>query len=338
VDFPALGRQLGVRYLLEGNVRRVGANLRVTTQLLEAATGEAVWNAKFDRPLSELAELQEELVTDIAASLETQVYALEIERALKKPADITAWEAVARSMSMYRESDAAALQRGIEEAARAVAIAPDYAPGHANLAASLSDVYLFSPDDPAEVQRIRVIAKRALDLAPDDANVLCWVGEALCFTGFPEEGERYTRRAVSKAPGSGFLNYMHGLACTMTSRPEEALSYLKTAERLMPGSHLMWAVKSAQSYAYTELERWADADAAIDESLSLYPNHAFNQVFKALLCMHLERDGDANGCIRTARRLGWDLEQVERLWRRLRPNSPTFEANIAIIRALYAAT
>ena len=79
-NLAAVGRQLGVRYLLEGNVRRVGANLRVTTQLLEAATGEVLWAARFDRPLSELAELQEELVTDIAASLDAQVYSLELER------------------------------------------------------------------------------------------------------------------------------------------------------------------------------------------------------------------------------------------------------------------
>jgi TolB-like protein len=114
-DLSAVGRQLGVRYLLEGNVRRVGANLRVTTQLLEAETGASIWTAKFDRPLAELAELQEELVTDIAASLDAQVYSLEMERALKKPGDITAWEAVTRAMSAYRKYDAAAVVECIAE-------------------------------------------------------------------------------------------------------------------------------------------------------------------------------------------------------------------------------
>ena len=112
-DLSAVGRQLGVRYLLEGNVRRAGVNLRVATQLLEAATGEIVWTGKFDRPLAELAELQEELVTDIAGALDTQVYNLEVERALKKPADITAWEAVARAWFAYRNYDAAARVEGV---------------------------------------------------------------------------------------------------------------------------------------------------------------------------------------------------------------------------------
>ena len=339
-DLSAVGRQLGVRYLLEGNVRRVGANLRVTTQLLEAETGTAIWTGKFDRPLAELAVLQEELVTDIAASLDAQVYSLETARALKKPGDITAWEAVARSVSAYRKFDAAALLEGIAEAKRAVAIAPDYAPGHAALANALANAYLVSldDDDPAEVQRIRAIAERALALAPDDASVLGPAGQALSYLGDTEEGVRYTERAVRKAPGSGFMQCFHGMALCRLNRTEEALSYLKTAERLTPGSFVMWVVKAWQSGAYRELGRWAEADAVIDECLSLIPTWPMNHVYKAHLCARLGRDAQANRHIETARRMGMELAETERFWRRLWPNSPSFEADIAIVRALYAAT
>ena len=337
-DLAVLGRQLGVRYLLEGNVRRVGANLRVTTQLLEAETGAAIWTAKFDRPLAELAELQEELVTDIAAGLDTQVYSLEMERALKKPGDITAWEAVARCISAYRKWDTAAQANGIEEARRAVAIAPDYAPGHAMLASALGNAYLVSPDDPAEVQRIRAIAESALALAPVDTTVLGFGGQALCFVGYPEEGERYTGRAVRKAPGSGTAQFLHGVACTMLNHPEKALSHLKTAERLSPGWLLMWAVKAWQSRALQTLGRWEQAYAAADESIDLYPSFGFNFAAKAYLCLKLGRDAEVRRHIETARRLGWEAGLAELHWRRWAPNSPTLEADIATIRALYAAT
>jgi TolB-like protein len=337
-DLAALGRQLGVRYLLEGNVRRVGANLRVATQLLEAATGEIVWTGKFDRPLAELAELQEELVTDIAASLDAQVYSLEMERALKKPGDITAWEAVARCIAAYRKWDTAAQAEAIKEARRAVAIAPDYASGHAMLAVALGTHYLLSPDDPEEVQRIRTIAEYALALAPDDALVLSFVGNALCWIGYPEEGERHTGRAVRKAPGSGLMHLYHGIACGMLNRPEEALSHLKTAERLSPGWHLMWVVKEWQSRALQALGRWAEADAALVECIRLNPTHGGNQVHKALLCVQLGRDAEARRHIETARQLGFDLTPAELFWRRTASNSPRLDADIATISALYAGT
>lgn len=338
-DPAAVGDQLGVRYLLEGNVRRVGPNLRVTTQLLEAATGEIAWTGKFERPLTELAELQEELVTEVAASLDAQVYSLEMARALKKPGDITAWEAATRSLAAYRKWGSADIERAIDEARRAVAIAPDYAPGQAMLADALANAYLAaSPDDPAEVQRIRAIADRALSLAPDDASVLSFVGHALCCVGCPEEGVRHTERAVRKAPGSGQLQYQHGTACCFLGRHDEALSHLNTAVRLMLGSHLMWAVQVWRSRALCELERWPEADNAIDESIGLIPTFGFNHAFKARCCVALGRDAEARRHVEIARRLGWDLAQTERLGRRCVIYNSRLEANIAVVRDLYAAT
>ena len=336
-DIAALGRQLGVRYLLEGNVRRVGANLRVTAQLLEAETGASIWTAKFDRQLAELAELQEELVTDIAASLDTQVYSLEMERALKKPSDITAWEAVARSISAYRKVDATALQSGIDEARRAVAIAPDYAPGHAMLALALANAYLLaSPDDPAEVARIRAIAERALALTPDDASVLSSVGNALCFIGYPEEGEHYTGRAVRKAPGSGLSQNYHGVACAMVNRLEEALSHLKTAARLMPGSHLFWAVKAWHANALIRAGRWAEGEGAYDECLANAPDFAIGLCHKAMFCWRDGRKSQGLRIVDTLRANGMDYATVRRTFMRAFINSPTLDEMMSAIESLWA--
>jgi TolB-like protein/Flp pilus assembly protein TadD len=338
-DPTLLGRQLGVRYLLEGNVRRVGPNLRVTTQLLEAETGTAIWTAKFDRPLSELAELQEELVTEIAASLDTQVYNLEVERALKKPGNITAWEAVARAYSAYRLYDLTAMQLAIKEARRAVTIAPDYALGQAMLAMTLATYFAATgPNDPAEVQRIRTVADRALALAPDDAMVLGWVGTALSYTGHANEAERHTVRAVRKAPGSGMLRYIHGIACLMLGRLDVGLSHLKTAERLMPGSLMMWILKMWEARALARFGRWAEADAALDEVFNLTPAYAHGHVLKALIDVKLGRESEARMHIEAARQLGLALASAEHLCRLVAPTSPTLDADIAIIRGLYAAT
>ena len=340
-DLAAVGSQLGVRYLLEGNVRRVGATIRVTTQLLEAATSEVLWAGRFDRPLSELAELQEDLVTEVAGSLETQVYSLEMERALKKPGDITAWEAVARCRSAYRKFDANSMQTGIELAKRAVAIAPDYPEGNAVLAAANSILYwAASPDDPAEVSRIRGIAEHALALAPDDATILTYFGHALCFIGHHEEGARYTGRAVRKVPGSGLMHSHHGIACVMINQCEAGLSHLRSADRLMPGSFATWSTKAWQSTALYQLGHWTETEAVIDEVISLIPTLPTVYLTRALIRAKSGQDSDACRQIEIARSpgWGWELARAERVYRRAVPCSPTLEADMAIIRALYAAT
>jgi TolB-like protein len=337
-DIAALGRQLGVRYLLEGNIRRVGTNLRVTTQLLEAETGTATWAAKFDRPLSELADLQEELVIEIAANLDTQVHNLEVERALKKPGDITAWEAISRAWSAYRLYDPTAMQLAITEATRAVAIAPDYGVAQAMLAVTQATQFAFTgPNDPAEVQRIRTMAERALALAPDDVMVLAWVGLALSYIGSANEGERYAARAVSKAPGVGTIRYGYAIASVMNGRLEMGLAELKTAIRLMPGAIVVWIAKMWVARALALAARWAEADAAIDEVFSLNPAYAHGHVLKALVHVKLGRESEALQHVKTARQMGVALASAEHLFRLWARTSPSLEADNAIIRALYAA-
>jgi TolB-like protein len=337
-DLAGVGRQLGVQYLLEGNVRRAGANLRVTTQLLEAASGAVLWAGKFDRPLAELAELQEELVTEIASSLDAQVFSREMESALRKPGDITAWEAVMRSYAAYGERDPASLQRAYEEAWRAVAIAPDYGPAHAMLGFAFACSYLVGSDDPAEAQRIRATAERAIALAPEDAFVLSHAAASFSFAGFPEIAVRHSVRAVRKAPGHGMGHHCHGMSCVIFGRPEEALSHFNTAARLMAGSHIVWGVKQFQSAALSMLGRFEEAEAAIDESISLIPTFGYNHVVKAWFCKRLGRDAEALRHVTTARRLEFGLAPAERHFRRVYLNSPGLEDGLAAIRALYAST
>src|SRR5262249_55185333 len=160
---------------------RTGATLRVTTQLLEAATGAVLSTGKFERPLSELAQLQEQLVLDVAGNLDAQVYNEEMKRALKKPSDITAWEAVMRSSAARRRLHEAGILTVCAEAERAVRIAPDYGLAYAFLGDARA-VRLYLPsatDDPEEIARIRAIIERALALDPDNPMVLSTAGNAL---------------------------------------------------------------------------------------------------------------------------------------------------------------
>ena len=338
-DLAGVGRRLGVRYLLEGNVRRAGDNLRVTTQLLEAATGEVLWSAKFDRPLAELAALQEELVLDVASNLDVQVFGVEMRRALSKPDDMTAWEALARSQAAFRQYDSAALELSLEWAARAVAVAPDFGPTQSQFADSLAQFYMNGAgEDLATKERVRAAAMRAVALSPDDALVLMRAGAALSYVGYPEEGVHFTERAVHRAPGSGMTHFYHSASCLILNRLDEAISHIETAERLMPGGHLNWGLKLFAAWAMLARERWVAAEAANDMSSTLNPTFAFAHILKAISCLHLGRGAEARRQVETARRLGAELANT--LWfnRVFTARHHGHERRAADIRALWVET
>jgi TolB-like protein len=185
-DLRSIGEALGVRYLLEGNVRRIGATLRVSAQLVEPESGAILWTQRFDRPLTELARLQEELVTEVASHLGVQVETAEMRKALAKPGDVTAWEAVMRALSSAGVATRDSLQFGAAEARKAIAIAPNYAMAHAALAYNLANTFFAVEGGKLEhlAREARSEAEKALRLDSKDPTVLCWAALALGYSGF----------------------------------------------------------------------------------------------------------------------------------------------------------
>ena len=133
-----VGRELGVRYVLEGSVRKSGNRIRVTAQLVEAATGNHVWAERYDRDLADIFAVQDEITERVVAAIEPELYAAEQIRSQSKPPDsLDAWECVIRALSLIGQgtrdenTEAEALCR------RAIAIAPGYGRAHSLLAWAL---------------------------------------------------------------------------------------------------------------------------------------------------------------------------------------------------------
>ena len=236
-DLRTIGQELGAKYILEGNTRRVGQTLRVTAQLVEAENGAILWTQKFDRPLSELAELQEELVEELAAHLGVQIQKVEMERALKKPGDINAWEAVMRSWAAYARFTTESLAIGVTEARRAVSLAPDYAVARATLAMALALQFNQTGfRDRALIDEAEQLADAALSLNPNHATVLFQVVNVLINAARPNEALPLAERAVALNPSS--IDARHVLAFSLTHyrRFEEALEQLAEGDRVAPRS------------------------------------------------------------------------------------------------------
>jgi TolB-like protein len=302
-DLRTIGRELGVRYLLEGNVRRVGPNLRVTAQLVEADGGTIRWSEKFERPLAELAELQEMLVSEVAGHLGVQVERIEIEKALKKPGELTAWEAVMRShAAAMNYTGPGAGANAIAEARRAVAISPDYALGHATLAAALAHNYMATGGkDPAMAREGLQHADRALVLAPADPGVLTGASIALCYFGRWRDGLQHARRAVELNPNLTISRSALAMLSIRANLPEEALVNLDWIENLAPRGATVFLTVGMRGLAQFLAGRYEQAIEAADRSILLNPGFVFAMRDKAVYCEKLGRHEEARETVRRLR-------------------------------------
>jgi len=139
VDVRVLTRELGVRYVLEGSVRKSGGQLRVTAQLIDARSGNQIWAQRYDRELADIFALQDVITANVVATIEPQLYAAEDYRAKQKPPDsLDAWDCVARGLSLILKLTKHANATAQELVKKAITIDPCYAQTYSLLAFSLS--------------------------------------------------------------------------------------------------------------------------------------------------------------------------------------------------------
>jgi TolB-like protein/Flp pilus assembly protein TadD len=302
-DLRTIGQELGAKYLLEGNTRRVGQSLRVCAQLVEAETGAIMWTQKFDRPLSELAELQEELVEELAAHLGVQIQKVEMERALKKPGDITAWEAVMRSWAAYARMTPETLVVAVAEARRAVALAPDYAVARGTLSMALGILYQQTGyQDQTLINEAVEHAEAALRLHPNHATVLFQVVHTFANARRFEEALQLAERAVALNPNLLDSRQTIALCLNHFERYEESLVQLAEGDRLAPRSFQQPGSHGHRAWAYYGLGRLEEALTSIIEFARFYPIQLISLLTLPVILQALGRQGEAQEAIRRARK------------------------------------
>jgi TolB-like protein/Flp pilus assembly protein TadD len=302
-DLRRIGQELDAKYILEGNTRRVGQTLRVTAQLVEAETGAILWTQKFDRPLTELAELQEELVDEVAANLGVQIQKAEMERALKKPGDLTAWEAVMRSWAAYARQTPETMALAVAEARRAVALAPDYAVARGTLAMALALQFNATGfRDRPLIDEALAHADEAFRLNPNHPAVLFQVANTCCQVGRHDESLRHAERAVELNPN--LVDARQALACALIhfERYHEALAQLAEGERIAPRTFQLAYSHGHRSWAYYglgQVERALDGCRRFEQS---NPDAYWGQLTGAVCLQALGRMSEAQDAIRRTRK------------------------------------
>jgi TolB-like protein/class 3 adenylate cyclase len=237
-DIRQVGRELGVCYVLEGSVRRADQRLRITGQLIDASTGAHLWAEKFDGPMEDVFELQDQVASSVAGVIDPLLLDTEIRRALEQPtSDLTAYHFYLRSLPHIRAWSREANIQAIALLERAVECDPRYGMALASLALCHAHNLLngWVKDAVAERELTIIWARRALEAAPDDPSTVTSAAGALMNTGESIETlKRLVDGALARNPSHAFGWMWSGWMRTLSGESDLAISHFETSLRLDP--------------------------------------------------------------------------------------------------------
>jgi len=237
VDIKQVGRELGVRYVLEGSVRKAGGKVRITGQLIDAATGVHLWAERFDGPLEDIFEVQDQVTISVIGALLPQLEQAEVQRARGKPTDsLSAYDCFMRAQNYSRQLTQAAYHEASNYLERAIALDASFGLAKAFLAHSLVLGTLQGWAGPQDRERAVELAKASLESGEDDPSLLRCAGHTLGF--FTREHDRAVsllERAAELNPNSsGVLWSLGWVRCFAVKDANLAIQAFERAMRLSP--------------------------------------------------------------------------------------------------------
>jgi len=236
-DVKRIAKELGVRYVMEGSVRRAGDRLRVTAQLIDATTGHQVWAERYDRSLADLFDIQDEITRSVAASIETQVFLAEGRAAEARPAtDFKARDLVARAIGRIYDQTPEAIAEASDFVEEAIKIDPLTPRAHQMRGALfLNRMHLGEiPHDAANVGRALELARTALRLAPRDEWAHWLMAGAYAEAGQLEDAVAECERSLEINPNFSTALGRLGACLAALGRPQEAIEACRLALQLNP--------------------------------------------------------------------------------------------------------
>jgi adenylate cyclase len=238
IDVKQIGRELGVRYVVEGSVRKAGNRVRIVAQLIETETGANIWADRYDRDLSDIFALQDEITERIVSTIEPTVQAVEIKRASAKPTDtLTAYDAYLRALPYYYSQTREGLGYAEELLRRAVELDPAYAEALGTLADVMTSRIAngWHASRKRETDDVCAAAFRALAAGPN--NSTCIAAAAYAFAVLArrfEEAEQLAERAIEVHPNSTLVRNRAGAVYSNSGESDKAIAQVEIALRMNP--------------------------------------------------------------------------------------------------------
>jgi TolB-like protein/Tfp pilus assembly protein PilF len=276
-DVKQIGRELGVRYVLEGSVRKAANQVRITAQLIDATTGVHLWADRFDGAIEDIFHLQDQVTTSVVGAITPAVERTEIERALLKPtASLAAYDHYMRGLGSQYQWTSEATSEALGHYYKAIELDPKFALAHALATCCFiwRKMNGWLTDPAREVAETKRLAERATELDQDDAQVLCWSGAGLAFVvGEIDQGVALVDRALRLNPNLMEAWLSSGLVRLVLGEWEIAIDHFTRAMRLSPFDPMLFAMQGGIASGHFNTDRYYEAAVWSAKSIAENPKN-----------------------------------------------------------------
>jgi TolB-like protein len=300
-DVRETAAALGVRYVLQGSVRRAGAKVRVSAQLIDGETGTHLWGDRFEGEGEDIFDFQDSITESVIGLVEPRILKAEIERARRKrPGSFDAWDLYVQALPIVRNFDVAAYDRAIALLDRGVALDPTYAPVLILAAWAYEKRHTFGKRNVTDKEIALALSDRALEADPDDAVILAITGWFRMSFRNDWSALESVRRATRLNPNNGLVLEFAGVAEFHGGDLDKSIAFHERAIELSPGAASNYVHMKGIADALEADHRWEECILWAQRATDLYQGHVYPHLLLACAHAHLGHTDEAQLAIRRA--------------------------------------
>jgi tetratricopeptide (TPR) repeat protein len=275
VDLTQVGRELGVRYIVEGGVRRAANRVRITTQLIDATTGAHIWADRFDGTLDDIFDMQDHIATSVVGAIARRLEQAEIERSKRKPTEnLDAYDLFLRGMASFYQRTTEANSEALSLFYRAIKLDANFAPAYAmaSWCYTWRKINGWIEDRGKEIAEGTKLARRAVELGEDDAVALARSGHSLGhLVGELDGGIALIDRAQALNPNLAAAWFLGGWLRAFRGEPDVAIEHFAHAMRLSPLDPEMFRMQAGTAFGHLLAGRFDDASSWAEKAFTNLP-------------------------------------------------------------------
>jgi TolB-like protein len=278
VDIKQVGRELGVRYVIEGSVRKASNRVRITGQLIDSATGAHLWADRFEGAFEDIFDLQDQMTASVVGAIAPKLEQAEIERAKLKPTEsLDAYDYYLRGRANFHHGTEETISEALRLFYRAIELDPDFASAHGMAAWCyvIRKNFGWMTDRVQETTELERLANKAVVLGKEDAVALYTGGFALAHVaGQLEAGAALIDRALALDPNLAAAWHLGGWVRIYLGEAETAIEHMARAMRLNPLDPQLFGMQNGTAAAHFLAGRYDEASAWAEKALREHPTHA----------------------------------------------------------------